>query len=238
MSCPVERVTGYVDGALEPPEREEIETHLGSCESCRAQVESEREVRGRLLSLLHPPMPASVEEHVRARLWARPRVRFARILLPLAAAAAIAVVWARQQPRFVAWEMARDHAHCFDKPALPAQVWVEDAETILRWFEKQGTAMPVIPDRAGGYAIVGGRYCPFPDLTRAAHLYYKREDKRSVSVFVVNRRLSGADPSLLVSGGNVVHIGRVGHLTVGLVGEEKEDVEAFAETFRTSVASR
>ena len=238
MTCPVELVTGYVDGALEPDDRASVETHLAACDTCRAQADAERGLRRQLLGLLHPPMPAGVEDRVRARLWARPRLRWSRLLLPLAAAAILSVVWMRQQPRILAWEMSRDHAHCFGKDQLPAQVWTEDAETVLRWFEAQGTTMPVVPDRADGYVLVGARYCPFPDLTRSAHLYYKREDKRSVSLFVVGRQVGDADPALLYASGRVVRLERVGNVTVGLVGEEKDDVDAFADSFGSSVASR
>ena len=239
MSCPVERVTGYVDGVLDPPERTEIETHLASCETCRVQAEAERAVRRRLLGLLHPPLPAGLEERVRARVASRPgvRIRLHRVLLPMAAAALLAFVWMRGQPRVVAWEMARDHDHCFGKKQLAAQVWAEDAETVMRWFEGQGTGMPVVPSGAGAHLLVGARYCPFPDLSRTAHLYYRKEGGKGVSVFVLGRTL-GPSPDMMQAGGRIVQIKRLGRLTVGVVGHEKEDVEAFMRTFHTTVATR
>jgi len=52
-----------------------------------------------------------------------------RLLVPVAVAAVLALVWLRHKPQAVAWEMARDHDHCFAAKVLPAQVWAEDAES-------------------------------------------------------------------------------------------------------------
>jgi len=237
VSCPVEQITGYVDAALDDTARTEIEAHLAACESCRAQADAERALRRRLLGLLHPPLPTGIEERFRERLHRGTRVRLRRILVPLALAALLAFVWVRRQPQVVGWEMARDHRHCFGKRELPAKVWSEDAETVMRWFEDQGTRMPVVPEAAGGYAIVGARYCGFMDFSRAAHLYYRGEEKKAVSLFVLPRTLSERGPSLMVAGQHVVRISRVGDVTVGIVAEDKGDVDAFAHTFERSVAS-
>jgi anti-sigma factor RsiW len=240
MSCPAERVTGYVDGVLDPPERAEIEAHLAACESCRQQADGERALRSRLLGLLHPALPAGLDDRVRERLDA-PRVlrlRLRHVLLPLAAAAALAFVWMRGQVKVVAWEMVRDHLHCFGRKPLPAQVWSEDAETVTRWFEEQGTSMPVIPSATGEHALIGARYCRLFDFSRAAHVYYAKEGGKGVSLFVLARTLSLPEPAVLESRGQVIQVARLGDLTVGVVGSEKDDVDAFMKTFARTVASR
>jgi anti-sigma factor RsiW len=38
----VERVTGYLEGALSPEELERLHAHLSSCDGCRAHVEQVR----------------------------------------------------------------------------------------------------------------------------------------------------------------------------------------------------
>ena len=239
MTCAPELVTGYVDGALEPAPAAEIEAHLTECEACRAQAAAEREVRGKLLSLLHPPLPAGLETRVRAQVFARRRrVPIARILLPLAAAVLLTFVWVRRLPPAVAWEMARDHEHCYALKVLPAEVWAEDAESVLRWFESRGTRMPVVPNDAGGYGLIGARYCSLLDMTRAAHVYYRKEDRKGVSIFVLARTLSSSEPSLYAVRDHVVYVTRISGVTVGVVGDSKEDVQAFTRTFETTVARR
>ena len=42
MSCDPVQVTGFVDGALPPSERSQVEAHLEICPSCRGQAEQER----------------------------------------------------------------------------------------------------------------------------------------------------------------------------------------------------
>jgi anti-sigma factor RsiW len=236
MTCAPELVTGYVDGGLEPAQMAEIEAHLAACESCRSQAAAEREVRGRLLGLLHPPLPAGLDDRVRSRLYAAGRISLFRLLVPVAVAAVLAFVWLRQKPQAVAWEMVRDHDHCFGRKVLPAQVWAEDAESVLRWFEGQGTRMPVVPNGAAGYGLIGARYCSFPDLTRSAHVYYRKGDRKGVSIFVLPRSVGSGEPSLYAVRQHVVYVTRIGGMTVGVVGEGKEDVEAFSRTFETTVA--
>jgi anti-sigma factor RsiW len=234
MICQPERVTGFVDAALEPAERAETEAHLVECEACRAQAEAERALRRRLLALPAPPLPAAVERNVR-RVSARRRVPVVRWLVPLAAAAALTLLAVRQSAPLLAWQMARDHHHCFGRERLPAKVWAEDSETVMRWFEGQGTRVPVLPESAAGFHLTGARYCPFPDLTRAAHVYY-RSEKSVLSVFIVARGLT-AEETPIEARGQIVDLTRFGDITIGVVGERREDVETFARTFRTSRAS-
>jgi anti-sigma factor RsiW len=236
MTCQPELVTGYVDGALDAPARAEMEAHLAECDVCRAQAAEERAVRGRLLGLLHAPLPEQLEARVHKRLRAPRGMPLSRLLLPFAAAALLMLGWARGQRGIVAWEMARDHDHCFGKKELPAQVWAEDRESVMRWFEGRGTRMPVIPESTGGFHVVGARYCFFPDLTRSRHVYY-RSEKGTLSLFVLSRQVGDATPARYIARGHVVQVVRLGDMTVGVVGEEAADVEAFARTFRTSRAS-
>jgi hypothetical protein len=235
MSCQPEQVTGYVDGALEASERAQIESHLAECATCRKQADEERALRSRLLGLLHPAVPTGLETRVRSRLAKRRRVRLVRLLLPLTAAAAVLLMMARTSSRFVAWELARDHDHCYGYEALGYQIESEDAETVMRWFENQGTRMPAVPSSAGDLELMGARYCPLPDLSYSAHLFYGRGDKHPLSLFVLGRRLSPEDVQVEARG-HVVRIVRIGETTVGLVGDRQEDVDNFVRTFRTSRA--
>ncbi len=75
----------YALGSLDPQERAEFERHLETCASCRAEVQSFREVSGLLaLGVAHATPPAEL----RARVLRRGR-RARPAILPWAAAAAV-----------------------------------------------------------------------------------------------------------------------------------------------------
>ncbi|HET9314239.1 MAG TPA: zf-HC2 domain-containing protein, partial [Vicinamibacteria bacterium] len=167
-----------MDGALSAAERVQLEAHLATCPTCRAQAEEERALRARLLSLPHPEFPRALESSVRARLVHPPRQRRAwRVLLPLAAAVVLALLWVRAAPGLVATQLAWDHGHCFGKEKLPAKVWSSDPAVIERWFADQGTRVPRAPESAFGLTLVGARYCMLMDR-RVAHLYYADREHR------------------------------------------------------------
>ena len=72
MSHPVSSLTAYVDGALEPAERAEVESHLAQCATCR----TERDRLAGAIALLArlPPAPApsaTFEQRFYARLAAQ-----------------------------------------------------------------------------------------------------------------------------------------------------------------------
>lgn len=235
MSCDPVRVTGYVDGALPPAERVEVEAHLASCPSCRAQAEFERGLRARLLSLPQPPFPLPLESSVRARL-SRPAPRRAwRVLLPMAAALVLSLLWVRGVPGVVARELAWDHGHCFGKQQLPAKVWSSDPPVIEQWFQQQGTRIPRVPETVAGLTLVGARYCSLMDR-RVAHLYYAGDEHR-LSLHVVNGpvRFTGAQRRTTM--GRTVHLLRAEGLTVGLTSEEPGAVDAFARALSVQMAS-
>jgi anti-sigma-K factor RskA len=81
----------YALGSLDREERAELERHLETCASCRAEVQSLREVSG-LLAHAAPPAapPAELRERVlREARQVRPLMPRRRAILPWAAAAAV-----------------------------------------------------------------------------------------------------------------------------------------------------
>lgn len=234
MSCDPVRVTGYVDGALPPPERAALEEHLESCEACRAQASEERSLRARLASLPPPAFPASLDASVRERLRRPPAPRRrigAFVLLPMAAALLAAVLVAHTRPALVARQIAWDHGHCFGKEELPAQVWSSNAAVVEHWFAERGTRLPRIPEAAAGLQLVGARYCRVVDR-RFAHLYYADGD-RHLSLHVVpgwislDRTLRGA------KWGRAIVLMRTEGAVVGLTSEDARAVDAFARELST-----
>jgi anti-sigma factor RsiW len=234
VSCQPETITGYVDGALDEATRADVEAHLATCEACRSQVAAENELRGQLRALPSIEPRPGFEQKLRRRLQ-RERPQRLRFLLPIAAALVVSLLWGRGTAGFVAWELARDHGHCFGFKELPAQVWSGDAAVVTAWFGARGRAIPLVPEKVGGLELVGARQCPLIDR-RVGHLYYVGDDRR-VSLFVVPGSVRfagsfGATPRRLT-----VRLIRVSGSIVGIVGERTDDVDAFEAAFRTTVAS-
>jgi len=237
MNCVPERVTGYVDGALSEADRVEVEAHIANCPACAAQAAAERELRQRLRSLPALELPRGLDDRVRRRLRGAGSSRISlRWVLPLAAGLAGLVLWGRGSAPVVARELALDHLKCFRKGTVPAKVFSSDAAQVRAWFDARGTRTPLFPDAAGGLEIVGARHCPLLDGSSVAHVYYTGEGPRRVSLYVVDRELRRGGTYRTTAFGETVHLLRAAGLTVGLVGEREEDVEAFRRRFATTVA--
>jgi anti-sigma factor RsiW len=238
VSCDPVQVTGFVDGALAPSERSQVEAHLETCETCRAQAEAERTLRARLASLAPPPFPAALESAVRERLRqpvARRRRIWPMVLLPMAAVLVIGVVFAHTRPALVARQIAWDHGHCFGQAALPAQVWSSNVGVVERWFADRGTRLPRIPESAGGMQLVGARYCRVVDR-RYAHLYYA-DGERHLSLHVVPGWLSLDRVQRGSKWGRAVVLMRTEGAVVGLTSEDPGAVDAFVRELSSQYVS-
>ena len=228
MSCEPEKISAYVDGALDAETRAAVEAHLATCEVCREQVNSERELRGALRAL-PPPLPRDGFESALRKRLRRQRPRLRRWLLPIAAALAIVALWGRGAAPVVAWELSRDHTHCFSAKKLPAEVWTGDSAVMASWIEKRGRTSPLLPEKVAGLELVGGRFCPLADRS-VAHLYYVGAEAH-VSLFLVpgSVRFGGAYSTR--SRGAAVRLLRVGGSIVGIVGDREEDVAGMQRAF-------
>ncbi len=207
-----------------------------TCASCRAQAEAERGLRERLRGLPPPLLPAGLEDRVRAHAR-RPSLGFAaRWALPLAAVLA-AAFWARGHAPLVAWELARDHGHCFSSKPLPAKVRSDDPRVVGEWFARQGTPLPRVPDRVGDLALVGARYCPLPDVSFAPHVYYASAGSE-VSVFLVPHGVRLGTGYAGEARGKAVRLLRVEGATLGIVAGNDEEARAFERALRPVLAAR
>lgn len=234
MSCAPEKVTGYVDGALPPDERVQVEEHLQGCAECRAQVDAERALRARLSSLPVPEPSATLAARVRRDLAAARRPSRLRWALPLAASLALLAFWAHTAPSVLATQLAWDHDHCFGKKTLPAKVWTADPGFMATWLEQHGTEPPTLPEGAAGVELVGGRHCGVINRT-LAHVYYTGGEHR-LSLYVVPGWVRGGRSREMRRGDKTVRILHTGGVTVGLVSEQPEIVEAFERALTTTYA--
>jgi anti-sigma factor RsiW len=232
-ACDGPRITAYVDGVLPPEARAEVEAHLLSCPSCREQEAFERGLRERMRTLPAPEVPPGLEDRVRRRIRHRPLPAAVR-WLPLAAGIALALLWGRGAAPFVAWEIARDHIHCFGKEHLPAEVWTSDTGEIAEWYRQRGTELPIIPASVAGVELVGGRYCPLLDRN-VAHLYYAGE-KRHLSLYVVPGPARFGNHLMTRKQGENVRLLHTGGMTLAVVSEDADLVDAFQRALSTSRA--
>ena len=237
MTCDPERVTGFVDGELSEGLAAKVAAHLETCPACRAQAEAERELRTRLLRLPTPALPARLEARVRDARRKRPLAeRGLRWALPLAAVLLLGV-WLRGYAPFVAWDLARDHQHCFSRQPLRTQVASGEPGAVAAWFDERGTELPQLPKHLGELALVGGRYCPLASLSTAAHVYY-RSASSQLSLFVVPHGVRLDDRLASRARGDSVRLLRLEGQIIGIVGGREADVQAFEAALRPLLAAR
>jgi anti-sigma factor RsiW len=231
--CDGPRVTAYVDGVLPAEARGEVEAHLAACAVCRDQEAFERGLRERMRALPPPEVPPGLEDRLVRRLRRRPAPAAVR-WLPLAASIVLALLWGRGAAPFVAWEVARDHRHCFGADHLAAEVWTSDPGEAADWYRRRGTELPLVPSAAGGVELVGGRFCPLLDR-KVAHLFYAA-DKRHLSLYVVPGPVRFASTYATRRTGKSVRLLRTGGVTLAIVGEDPDAVEAFHRALSVSRA--
>jgi anti-sigma factor RsiW len=234
VTCEPERVTGFVDTALDPEGQTALAGHLEDCPDCRRQADQERALRARLRELPAVALPPGVEAAVRRRLRRSGRVNILPWLLPVAATLALAIFWGRGFGPFVAWEVAVEHDHCWGKPRLPATVFSNDPSVVAAFFEQQGTVLPGLPEGAGGLELIGARPCRLLDRP-VAHVYYSNEE-RQLSIFVIPGSVR-VDRSLRAKRGHdTILLMRHGDSLLGLVSDDPASVDAFAGALSVSFA--
>lgn len=208
MSCDPERVTGYVDGVLEPPPAEEVERHIAGCPTCEAQALFERDLRARLRSLPDIDPPSGLEERLRGALG--PRRRPLRWALPLAAGIVLLLWLGRGAAPLVAWEIVQDHEQCES----------------VRSLDVADESLPPMPRSAAGLDLVAASLCQLRDGSVVAHLQYVGDERR-ISAFVIRRSVHFSGSYTTRVGRSAVRLTRSAGAVVGLVAERQEDLEAF-----------
>jgi anti-sigma factor RsiW len=208
----------YLDGELEAAKLIEIDEHVAACETCREEAQLLRAMRGSLKRVVRVPAPAGLRDRIgaamaaeRAREDARsdgddaafaavaPPVSLGswRTMVPLATAAALALMWGAATQPLGARSASGEARAGFGGDDLLAELVAEhsrplppDVTTGPEAVKKLGryVDVPVRPAsfERGGAHFVGGRVMPLRSQ-RAAMLQYvvgTGEDAPRVSVYV------------------------------------------------------
>jgi anti-sigma factor RsiW len=198
----------YLDGELEPAMIIEIDEHVASCDTCREEAQLLRAMRGSLKRVVRTSAPSGLRERMAAAMTAeraredvraeeanaRSKAPSWRTMVPLATAAALALVWgaasrfgspSRSAHAGLEDEMLADLVYAHSQQPLPLDAKDEHAVRDLGQY----VGVPVHPapfERAGAH-LVGGRVVPLRTQGRAAMLQYlvgSGGDERRVSVIV------------------------------------------------------
>jgi anti-sigma factor RsiW len=252
-------VTPFIDGELNPADREHIEQHLSRCGACRSRVAAEQSVhelmQARKSALCHGHAPAILRSRcaVAARLStaatkspvnAGTNVRSGRSgwswLAPLSAAASLVAIVGgaflyqatAESSHLLAAELAADHMKCFAMNAvLGTHQSAETVQSSMASGFGWSMRLPLGAEREG-LELVGSRPCLYGE-GKIAHIMY-RHNGEPLSLFMLPRT---ARPEQLVETlGHECAIWSSQDRTFVLVSREsRADVEKLAEFVHASM---
>ncbi len=182
-----ERLTPYVDEALPPAERADVEQHLDACPPCRVAAAQEqggarRAARARATSSAPQPLPpglrtrceALAREHARRRV---PAARGGRVSFPPASPSpssssprvAIVTLATQRSNTLLAAQLTADHAKCFRAFAAGRHATSMRAARRSACRRRYGWDVHVPPSSPrDGVRLVGARRCLYARRARAA----------------------------------------------------------------------
>jgi anti-sigma factor (TIGR02949 family) len=200
------QLEAYLDGELDRATVDELESHLASCATCRAELASLEELRGALRALPKHRAPADLRARL-ASVGELPAPEAARRFPPahpwwkMAAAVLLGIALGAG---YVTWRGAGvppDSSRLFARDLLASHlralaassavdVISEDRHTVKPWFAgKIGESPPVIDPKAEDFPLLGGRIDYVGDRRTAVVVYGHR--KHLIDVYMA----PGADAS-------------------------------------------
>jgi anti-sigma factor (TIGR02949 family) len=226
----------YLDGELEPAQLLDVEGHVDECGGCRERVELDRATRASLKRTMKKAAPSDLRaralaamqaEQVRgeARVQAQPQAGAWRSLVPLATAAAFALVFGALERGQTGVGTTDGSQHAGMGDALLDELIAEHSRPVPSYDRtdpekardlEQYVGVPVRPaafERSGAH-FVGGRVMPVSGAQRAAMLQYvigTGATAQHVSVFIYDPskiQVSAKDLSPRSVGTAQVRVGR------------------------------
>jgi len=241
----------YVDGEFESAETAEVESHLAECESCRNEVEHQREYKRRMREAARAAVgegaPAALRQRITAAVAAEPRPRRSLrpfIIFPALGAGATAagvVVYlseANQQKASIYVTAAVAH-HQKD---LPLEVEDPQIPNIQKWFHGKVDFAPSRIPTLRQVSLRGARLSNLSDRP-AAYVAFGNPSQRRISLFVFEapglqltggRRINNREVLLANEHGYNVALWKDDEIAYSLVGDldEREILELVAASER------
>lgn len=187
----------YVDGELGVDETLGAATHIADCPGCRNLAERERQFRQLLRRQPRESAPAEFRAGILSRVRRSARMAVLRpwLIVPLAAAAVLAVVsvlpYARQSAPLVG-ELVDKHI-AYAQIERPAEFTSSDRLEVEEWFRQRAELRVTVPDYSpSGIRLVGARI-DVANERKAAYVLYEK-GRTLLSVFMVPA--SGRDADL------------------------------------------
>jgi anti-sigma factor RsiW len=239
-------MTPYLDAEIAAAERQEVEGHLRTCQSCAGLAAAEGAAR-RVMMVKAAALSVSAPEALRERCVAlAPKLRerpwwgpISLRALSLAAAGLVVAglagtlvyAVATGSATLLAAELALDHVKCF--ALFEPHVAEADAAAVARQLEADYGWRLDVPasSPADRLVLLGARRCLSTD-GRVAHVLY-RHNGRPVSLFLIP---GTARPEARVAvAGHVARIWTRGDTTCVMVGSESEpDLRPVAAYFQSA----
>ncbi|MBL8957422.1 MAG: zf-HC2 domain-containing protein [Myxococcaceae bacterium] len=222
----------YLDGELVEGDRVEFESHLASCEGCRAEVD--RESKMLLLIRTRARQGAvAAPESLRAKLTEQlqgetKRRRYSAVSKLAAAAAGLAVCtvaahtgWRSYQRKLYVEDAVNRHAR-----AYPLEIEKPSAEQLEAWFNDGKLDHRVAVPRYQNAGLTGGRLINVRDRP-AAYIRFAAEGNRRLGLFVYSDKPGDVDvttePSVDRSNGFNTVTWRDGDVVYTLVSDLNDD---------------
>jgi anti-sigma factor RsiW len=245
MTCELwqSKLDAYVDESCPPDERDALEQHLRTCQSCSAEalgrLQMKRAVRA--AAARYTPSP-KFRLRVEKGIQSKPKPRWVFRLLPWATAFAAAflfvvipsALWMRHSIHEQSLAQLVDMHVATLASTNPVDVVSTDRHTVKPWFQGKLPFTFNLPELENSpYKLVGGRLVYF-DHRPAAQLLYQL-NKHELSVFIVQGSGSPGTPANARENGFRIETwSRAGLHYVVVSDAGAADVHALGELFRAT----
>jgi anti-sigma factor RsiW len=234
---------GLVDDEFDPQHAYRIETHVGGCAHCAAQLRLHRAMRDMIAKAdLRFPAPPGLSTRIKAMLpvaaAAAPRrytlfkgFAFGSALSAAAAALLMIAVGRSDQDQFIVSDVVSAHLRSLQANHLTD---VQSSDGVEPWLGNRLGVAPPVPDLARqGFSLVGGRIDYVLGKPVAAIVY--RRSNHLINLFVAQDAQAEHSARVATTRGINVDLWSEKGLNLCAVGDvSAEELEEFRKTFEAA----